>query len=50
MYAKFKLVGEQSPGELVLSSNLTPEEKAKILGLNVLEFFGPRLKKQLYLE
>ncbi len=39
------------PGELVANAkNLSEEDKAKILGLNVFEFFGARVDKAKFLK
>jgi aminocarboxymuconate-semialdehyde decarboxylase len=42
-------LGEQAPGEMVMANNnLTDNDKAKILGLNALEFFGSRIDKSKF--
>ncbi|KAJ3275608.1 hypothetical protein HDV01_007611 [Terramyces sp. JEL0728] len=44
-------LGEHKPGELVVNAKkLSEEDKAKILGGNVFEFFGSRVDKKLFLQ
>lgn len=44
-------LGEQSPGELILNNTTFSEnDKAKLLGLNAIKFFGSRINKERWLS
>jgi aminocarboxymuconate-semialdehyde decarboxylase len=44
-------LGEQAPGELITTSTtLSETDKAKLLGLNALEFFGSRINKERWIS